>query len=197
MSFEMTGIQYDSNRKLTTTSKGFIKDNPSNPDQQKYLYNPVPYNIGFNLNIMVKNAEDGTRILEQILPFFTPDWTTTVNLISDLDVKMDIPTIIGDVTVEDNYEGAAEDRRILTWTISFTMKGYLFGPIRKSEVIKLSSFNFFNDTLDTPSVLETVSIQPGLLANGAPTTNASATIDKSLIESTDDWDYITIKESNV
>lgn len=196
MSFEMTGMNYDPARKLITSSKGFIKNNPLDASQQKYMYNPVPYNIDFNLYIMVKNAEDGTRILEQILPFFTPEWTTTVNLISDLDVKMDIPVIIGNVSSEDTYEGEVSERRMIIWTLSFTMKGYIFGPVRKSEVIKLANVNFYS-TLTSNSVAEYVHITPGLLANGSPTTNSSLTINKSLIEEDDDWAYIVEKGSNI
>lgn len=196
MAFEMTGMNYDASRKLITTNKGFIKSNPLNTEQQKYAYNPVPYNIDFNLYIMVKNAEDGTRILEQILPFFTPEWTTTVNLISDVDAKMDIPVIIGGVSSEDLYEGEVSERRTIIWTITFTMKGYLFGPVRKSEVIKLANVNFYS-TLTGNSVAEYVHITPGLLANGSPTTNTSLTIDKSLIEEDDDWAYIIEKGSNI
>lgn len=196
MAFEMTGMSYDPSRKLVTTGRGFIKNNPSNPEQQKYMYNPVPYNIDFNLYIMVKYAEDGTRILEQILPFFTPEWTTTVNLISDLDVKMDIPVIIGSVSSEDLYEGEVSERRTIIWTISFTLKGYVFGPVRKSEVIKLANVNFYS-TLTSNSIAEYVKITPGLLANGSPTTNSSLTIDKSLIENDDDWAYIIDKGSNI
>lgn len=196
MAFEMTGMNYDPARKLITSNKGYIKNNPLDTAQQKYIYNPVPYNIDFSLYIMVKNAEDGTRILEQILPFFTPEWTTTVNLISDLDVKMDIPVIIGSVSSEDSYEGEVSERRMLIWTLNFTMKGYIFGPVRKSEVIKLANVNFFS-TLSSNSVAEYVHITPGLLANGSPTSNASLTIDKSLIEEDDDWAYIIEKGSNV
>lgn len=152
MAFEMTGMNYDASRKLVTTNKGYIRTFDSK--QQKYTYNPVPYNIDFNLYITVKNAEDGARILEQILPFFTPEWTTTVNLIPELETKLDIPVIIGGVSSEDSYEGPAEDSRVITWTLTFTMKGYLFGPIKKSEVITLATVNFFND--ETGGLLDTI-----------------------------------------
>lgn len=193
MAFEMTGMAYDPSRKLTTTNKSYVKVNPNN-DGVKYLYSPVPYNFDFSLYIRVKNAEDGTRILEQILPFFTPEWTTTVNLISDMDVRLDIPVIISTVSSEDTYEGSVEDGRSIIWTLNFTMKGYIFGPIKKpsngsSGLIKLAKVNFFAD-LESNNTGEYVHIYPGLLANGSPTTNSSLTIDKSLIDADDDWAYI-------
>lgn len=190
MAFEMSGLSYDPSRKLQTTNKGFVKKNPDN-NKLTYVYNPVPYNIGFNLYIMVKNAEDGTRILEQILPYFTPDWTATVNLIADTDALMDVPLVIGDVSVEDTYEGSVADRRTLIWTISFTMKGYLFGPVSKPDtgVITLAKVDFFASMTSNTNG-EYVNIYPGMLANGSPTTNATLTVDRSQISADDDWDFI-------
>lgn len=191
MSFEMTNMRYDSARKLPTTTRGYIKKVASDEGMLQYVYNPVPYNIDFSLNIMVKNAEDGTKILEQILPYFTPEWTTTVNIIPDLDVKLDIPIVINNVTSTDEYDGQFEDRRVLTWTLDFTLSGYLFGPVRKNGVIKLANVNFHADTSITSPIEERVTIQPGLLANGSPTTDINETVDYSLIEVDDDWAYIT------
>ena len=193
MAFEMTGMQYDPMRKLSTTNKGFVKKN-ANDQRIQYVYNPVPYNIAFSLYIMVKNAEDGTKILEQILPYFTPDWTATLNLIPDLDVKMDIPVVIQNVRVEDSYEGAFDQRRVLTWTLDFEMNGYLFGPVKKGGVITLANVNFY-ESLTTNTYSEKVNIYPGLTANGLPTTNSSLTINRSLINEDDDWDYIITTES--
>lgn len=192
MSFEMVGMSYAPDRKLSTIRKHTIIKNPLNTEQQKYVYNPVPYDIDFNLYVLTKNAEDGTRILEQILPFFTPEWTTTVNLIPDLDVKLDIPVIIKNVTSEDTYEGDASVSRTIIWTLGFTMKTYLFGPVRKSEVIKLANTNFFSDT-STTNTYRNVTIYPGMLANGSPTSNANLTVDRTIIEEDDNWTYIITK----
>lgn len=196
MSFEMTSLSYAPTRKLTTINRGYVKVNPNDEERLKYIYNPVPYDLSFTLDIMVKNAEDGTKILEQILPYFTPEWTATLNLIPELDVKLDIPVVINSVTSEDSYEGSFEDRRVLTWSLNFTMMGYLFGPIKKSGVITLANINFYasNTTIATTPE-ENVTIYPGLLANGSPTTNSSLTIDRSLIKESDDWDYIIKYES--
>ena len=198
MSFEMTNMRYDPTRKLPTISRGYVKKVTTDENSLKYVYNPVPYDIDFQLNIMVKNAEDGTMILEQILPYFTPDWTTTVNIVPDLDVKLDIPIVINNVTSTDEYEGNFEDRRVLTWTLDFTLRGYLFGPVTKSGVIKLANVNFHTDTTTTAPTEERVTIQPGLTAGGLPTTDINETIDYKLIEEDDDWAYLvrTVKVSN-
>lgn len=189
LSFEMTGMRYASDRKLITTRKHMIKTNTLNTEQMKWIYNPVPYDIDFSLYLVVKNAEDGTRILEQILPFFTPDWTVSVNLISDLDIKMDIPIIIQSVSSEDTYEGSVGEKRSIIWTLNFTMKGYIFGPSRKSEVIKLANVNFYH-SMSSNGTWDDIDIYPGLLANGSPTTNSSLTVNKLIIKENDDWDYI-------
>ena len=189
MSFEMDGLGYAAERKLPTFKKHNIVTNALNSEQQKYIYNPVPYDIDFTLYIAVKNAEDGTRILEQILPYFGPEWTTTVNLIPEAEVKLDIPVYIRSVRSEDNYEGSIDATRTIIWALQFTMKAYLFGPIKKSEVITLANVNFFSAMSNT-NPYDNVTITPGLLANGSPTTNAELTVDRFQIVEDDDWDYI-------
>jgi len=195
MSFELNSITYDPLRKLSTVKKNTVLQNSADSNQLKYVYNPVPYNLNFTLYIAVKNAEDGTRILEQILPYFTPEWTATINLIPELDIKHDIPTVLLDVNSEDSYEGDYITRRAIIWTLDFTMKGYIYGPVKKSEQIKLANINFVTtmDFDDEPE--ERITVIPGLLANGSGTTNALATIDKSLITANSNFNYIVSIET--
>ena len=199
MAFEMTGISYDQQRKLNTLGRIAVKD-ATNPNKLKYQYNPVPYNFDFKLSVYVKNAEDGTKIMEQILPFFTPDWTATVALIPEMNVNMDIPIILNNVTVEDSYDGKFEDRRALIWTLDFTLKGYIYGPVKKSNIIKFANTTFYipdpNNTdiakaVGITSPNDRVTVAPGLDANGDPTSNASISIDRNLIEASDDFGYVT------
>jgi len=190
MSFELTGIDYDPSRKLTTVNKGYVSGNTQTNSRLTYVYNPVPYDLNFTLSIMVKNAEDGTKILEQILPYFTPDWTATLNLIPQLDVKLDIPVIIQRATSEDSYEGGIDERRLITWSLDFVMKGYLFGPIKKSKVITLANVNFFTTLDQTSDPEERITIKPGLTANGEPTSNAQASVDRNEISSNSNYGYI-------
>jgi hypothetical protein len=199
MTFVMGDMFYDPARKINSTGR-MRRTDPSNPDQAQFQYNPVPYNFNFDLHIMVKNAEDGTRIIENIIPFFTPEFTATLNLNPALDQKYDIPVILNSVVQQDTYEGNFEQRRAIIWTLSFTLKGYLFGPVRTASVIKQSEINIrvpeVGVTIDdanttTSDVGLRIVVKPGLTIDGTPTTNAAVSIDKSLIVSTDNYGFIT------
>jgi hypothetical protein len=149
MGFELVSIDYAAERKLPTINRMAVVDD-TQPNKLSYQYMPVPYDLNFNLYIMVKQAEDGTRILEQVLPFFTPDWTATLNLDSTMEHKYDVPVILNNVTSEDTYEGNFDTRRALIWTLQFTMKGYIFGPTRSSKQIKTSLINLYNIPSGSP-----------------------------------------------
>jgi hypothetical protein len=136
MGFEITGLSYDSSRKLTRVQKySKVKTNESG-EKMNFNYTPVPYNITMNLYIFTATAEDGLQIVEQILPYFQPDYTVTINAVPDLNIKRDIPIVIGNITYEDTYDGAFTTRRAVIYTISFTAKTYLFGPMSNQGVIK-------------------------------------------------------------
>lgn len=194
MGFEITTMSYDPSRKLQTITKN-TKAGDGNKSRQ---YVPVPYNISFSLYIMVKNAEDGTKIIEQILPYFTPDWTPTVNLIPEMDLKYDVPIVLLNVMSQDTYEGNYEQRRVLTWTMDFLLKGYVFGPTKQQGVITLADINFMDASpYDTAAAAvglmdpsSTVTIKPGLTSNGQPTTNAQLSVDRSEISANDNYGYI-------
>lgn len=219
MSFEMLSISYAPTRKLITVNR--TKRSTTDPDVNNYQYNPVPYDFTFELNVMVRNAEDGTRILEQILPFFTPDWTPTINLIPEMGLKYDIPIVLNSVDSTDTYEGDYETRRALIWTLVFTLKGYIFGPISQQKIIKeaivtavhasdsldLDSFDFMKDdevivagsSANVNAVVGAevdikVTATPGLLANGSPTTNSSLSIPVANISSNSNYGYIITRE---
>lgn len=202
MGFEITGFEYDSSRKLTTINK-FVRQNTDNEYVRKYQYNPVPYNITFDLSIFVKNTSDGTMILEQILPYFTPEWTTTVQLISDPNITLDVPLILTGVSQDDVYEGSFEERRSLIWTLSFTMKGFFFGPTKRQGIINLANTTFYDatifdnidDAIGEAEGLSRVTVTPGLDANGDPTSDANNTIDKDEISADDNYGYITQVEN--
>lgn len=203
MSFEMTGLGYDGSRKLNTISRQVVKD-ASNANKLKSQYNPVPYNFDFNLYVYVKNAEDGTKIIEQILPFFTPDWTATVNLIPEMNIAMDIPIILNNISMEDTYAGNFEERRAIIWTLNFTVKGWMYGPVVSKPIIKIANTQFFVPSggsqanvaasVGETDVIGRVTVKPGLDANGNPTSDANVSIDYSLIEVDDDFGYIITSE---
>jgi len=204
ISFEMTTLEYDSTRKLNTLNKLTKQSATAGTDDEvKYQYQPVPYDMQFEMNILVKNAEDGTRIVEQIVPYFTPDFTVSVNVVPDVDGPRDIPIILNSITSRDEYEGSFEQRRVLIWTLSFTLKGYLYGPTKKSKLIKLAETTFrlpedvaTGNTTNTSNTI-VVASRPGLTANGVATSNAAASIAYDEIISTDDYGFINTITENI
>ena len=142
MGFAMTGISYDTARKLNTIGRNVKANTSSTTTNMVTMYNPVPYNFDFELFILVKNAEDGTQILEQILPYFTPEFTVTVNTIPDMNIKADVPIVLNSSSVADEYEGDLSTRRTITWTLSFVLKGFIYPNLTSGEIIKTIEVNF-------------------------------------------------------
>ena len=135
MGFELTSIEYDGTRKLTKKTR-FRAADSTNPQKMNYQYSPAPYNLGFQLSVLVKNTDDGLQIIEQILPYFTPDYTVTINTVPSMSDKRDVPIILDSVAQEDTYDGDFETRQTLTYTLDFTMKNYIYGPVTDSEIIR-------------------------------------------------------------
>jgi hypothetical protein len=135
MGFELSSIDYDATRKLGKKTQ-LKTANASNPLQMQYQYSPAPYNLGFTLSIMVKNTDDGLQIIEQIMPYFTPDYTVSINTVPDMGDKRDIPIVLSSIAQEDTYEGDMTTRQVLTYTLEFVMKNYIYGPVRTSEIIR-------------------------------------------------------------
>ena len=125
MSFEMNTIAYDPTRKAGVTQTFKTSDGTN----LKKVYMPVPYNIGFELSIFTKLNDDALQIVEQILPYFQPSFNLTVDLVSSIGEKRDIPVILDNISFQDDYEGDFSTRRALIYTLNFTAKTYLFGPI--------------------------------------------------------------------
>lgn len=128
MSFEMVSISYDSSRKSSVTQSFKAIDG----ENVKKVYLPVPYNIGFELKLIAKLNDDALQVVEQILPFFQPAFTVSVDMVDIIGEKKDIPIVLDDVSFRDDYEGDFSSRRILLYTLQFTAKTYLFGPISDS-----------------------------------------------------------------
>jgi hypothetical protein len=140
ISFEMTGMSYDSSRKLPTTMRNFSANNATTVHAQ---YVPVPYNFDFSLSIYVRNTEDGTQILEQILPFFTPDFSVTVDFIPLMDPKYDMPIILNSVSNEVDYEGDMMATRLIIWNLEFTAKSHIWPPVKTGKVINAANTNLY------------------------------------------------------
>jgi len=146
MSFEISGISYDGARKLTRVQKYKQVKAGEDGKVMTYNYTPVPYNISYTLNIFTATAESGLQIVEQILPFFQPDYTVTVNAVPSLNIKRDVPIILNDVNYEDSYSGDFTTRRAVIYTLNFTAKTYLFGPATTQKTIKEVQSDIYTDT---------------------------------------------------
>ena len=157
MSFEITGMNYSAERKLTSLTKQ-VKGTPTSAGSVTTMFTPAPYDIEFQLNIMTKYNEDGMKIVEQILPFFKPDCTVGVKMIDDLGY-IDIPVVLTSVSQEDTYEADFQTRRALIWTLNFTMKGYFFSPTQVKKQIKFVDVDFY-PTFGTSDGGEQVEIMP-------------------------------------
>ncbi len=133
LSFEITGVNYDPGRKVSPTQKiKFKKDT----DENKNVFMPVPYNIGFELAIISKNQDDGLQILEQILPYFQPHYNLAVKLLTTVGEIKDVPVVLNSIDYQDDYEGDFTQRRAIVYTLSFTAKTYLYGPVTDNKVIR-------------------------------------------------------------
>lgn len=144
MSFEMTSIDYDPSRKSGVTQTFKAQDDK----KFKKVFMPVPYNIGFELNVLTKTQDDSLQIVEQILPFFQPGFTLTIDLVKSIGEKRDIPLILQNISFTDDYEGNYETRRALIYTFTFTAKTYMFGPIADSTdgLIRKVQLDYYSDT---------------------------------------------------
>ena len=207
MGFEMTSMTYDGSRRLSATTKN-IAFNSSDLKKIKYQYVPVPYNISMNLSVFVKNADDGAQIIEQIVPFFGPEWNNTINLIPELGIKMDVPTILDGINIDDTYEGDFISRRALVYNLNFTMKGWFFGPVKTSGVIKRTQVDlsvvYSANTVIEPNFGQSqpgissediarsgrssrIVITPAQFANGSPTSNSALSVNYLTISANSDF----------
>ena len=144
MSFEMTSIDYDSTRKSGVTQTFKAQDGK----KFKKVFMPVPYNLGFELNVLTKTQDDALQIVEQILPFFQPGFTLTIDLVRQIGEKRDVPLILQNISFTDDYEGNYETRRALVYTFTFTAKTYMFGPIADTTdgLIRKVQLDYYSDT---------------------------------------------------
>jgi len=161
MSFEISTIEYDASRKLNRLQKFKKVKTSAEGKVLDYNYMPVPYNISYTLNVFTATAEGGLQIIEQVLPYFQPDYTVTVNAIPGLDIKRDVPIVLNSVNYEDSYNGDYTTRRAVIYTLTFTAKTYLFGPAQTQKVVKTVQSDLYNDTdLNNKAREERITIVP-------------------------------------
>ena len=172
--FEISGITYDPARKLQKTVKVKKVADGIDNNQVKSGFMPVPYNINFELYVLSKNSDDALQIVEQILPFFQPDYTVTMKEIPELDIIRDVPIILNSVGYEDDYEGSFTSRRSIIYTLSFTAKYYMYGPVTASNVIRRVQVDQYADLpVNAPKREQRYSVTP------TPSNVAPASFDPS------------------
>lgn len=192
LSFELTGMELDQTRSLNKMHKmTAYNDNVKKLTSQ---YTPVPYTFNMSLYGMFDNNEDAVQVVEQITPFFRPEWTASVKLIDELDEYFDVPTILNNMSIEDSYEADFQTRRAILYTWNFTVKGYLWGPVRNRGIINRTVVDISNNSTKDPIGTEVgpdkkIILTPGQYANGSPTANSSASVAYNTIDPNSTWDY--------
>ena len=199
ISFEIVRMGFDPSRQLPATNK-IIHDGQAN--KVKRVFTQVPYDIQFALNVYSMTNEDGVRIVEQILPFFVPQFAPTVQLLDEPEMKMDIPIILNGITTQDLYDGSFEQRRVLVHTMDFLMKAYMIGPVVEKPLILFANTNFridgFNSTIGTSNNdVEAFKFRPGQFANGLPTSNGALSVAANTILPNSNYGVITTFSSTV
>ena len=199
ISFEIVRMGFDPSRQLPATNK-IIHDGQAN--KVKRVFTQVPYDIQFALNVYSMTNEDGVRIVEQILPFFVPQFAPTVQLLDEPEMKMDIPIILNGITTQDLYDGSFEQRRVLVHTMDFLMKAYMIGPVVEKPLILFANTNFridgFNFAVGTSNNdVEAFRFRPGQLANGSPTSNGALSVAANTILPNSNYGVITTFSSTV
>jgi hypothetical protein len=155
MGFSLTGITYDGTRKLNTLGQTYAANTAAGTSSLMKQYNPVPYNFDFTLSALVDNSEDGAQIFEQIVPFFTPEFTVSVNLVDAMNIKPDISIILNGVSLEDSYEGELSLKREIIWTLNFQIKGYIYPDIKTGSVTKsvIVNLRMPSEEVDVPEYI--------------------------------------------
>jgi hypothetical protein len=186
LSFEMTAITYDGSRKVPPIQQNRVVNNETKGYDVQYM--PVPYNVEFELGIITKSQDDALQILEQILPFFQPQFTVTIVMIPEMDEKRDIPITLNSVDFNDEYEGDLMERRTITYTLRFTAKTYLYGPISSGDIIKKSIANInIGDKVTNARILK-YQVQPEAISDQDGDSDIDA-VDTALLTAEDDFGF--------
>ena len=185
MAFEISSITYDQSRqqnKLIRSTKTITGQSTN----RYYQYTPASYNLGFTLTILSKNVIDALQIVEQILPYFQPEYTVAMKMIDDMDDTRDVPITLDSVELSDSYEGSFDERRVIEYSLTFTMKTYFFGPVSTGNVItSVIERSYLNDEngaftttqIDESGLVKKVnSYQPAYAQIAAATSNSTTVL---------------------
>ena len=159
--FEISGLTYDATRKQNKVMKAKKVLDGEDNDQLQSGYMPVPYNVDFEMYILAKSSDDALQIVEQILPYFQPEYTVTLREIPELDIIRDVPIVLNSISYEDDYEGDFTSRRSIIYTLSFTAKYYLYGPVTSTNVIRTVQVDqYANTPVNAPSREQRYTVAP-------------------------------------
>ncbi len=185
--FEMTSVEYDSARKTSPIQKykTIVADNGN---EVKVQYVPVPYNINFELGIIAKSQDDALQILEQILPYFQPSFSVTLNMIPDMNEKRDIAIVLNNIGSEDEWDDSFMQRRYIAYTLNFTMKSYLYGPYSTSDIIRKAIIHETIGDLDVSRRSITRTYTPKAVTDINTDGNIDA-LDDALVDAGDDFGF--------
>ena len=202
LSFEIESMLYAPERVLARSNKQVGKGGGNNTLRQTWT--PAPYDIDMVLYGMFANNEDAVQVVEQILPYFRPEWTNSVKIVKELNQYVDIPTVLTGMTIEDSYDGDFETRRAIIYTFQFRIKGYIFGPVTNRGIIRRAYVNQFIPSSNTATgnvvisttddKLQKITLTPGLLANGQPTSNSSASVPINQISANSNYGFAFDRE---
>lgn len=193
VTFELVSLRYDGKRALPL--RNMVARTATDPSNLRYVYDPVPYDLGFQVHVYVKNVLDGNKIIEQILPFFKPEWVVSMELIPEMDVVRDVPIVLNSITPNDLYTDDFRERTVFMWTLDLTVKGYLYGPVREKPMIKIVDERFHTGAIDDESYVQ-IEVSPGQTSNGVPTSSASETVPPRTIRIDTDYGYVVTREDH-
>lgn len=177
MAYEIVGFEYDATRKISSRRNLCLKSD--DPEKKGALSSPVPYNIHYSLYLTSKNEEDMMQMVEQIVPWFTPDYAFQMKGVTNPAFGFNVPVALNSIDTHDTYEGSFEDRRVIIWTLNFTMKAWIFGPYREGNVIKHIDITISD--MDTDALLTDIDIEPFVEGKSL-----------SEIEATDNYEIVTV-----
>lgn len=194
MAWDFKGMRYNGDRHPPTRNR-FVHPS-SNASAVSVIHSPVPYDFSYQLSILSKNYDDGLKIVEEIVTYFSPDYTTTLELIPEMGLSQEIPVVLDSVNMENSVPDDFKERVTLMWTMDFTLQGYLYGPNKLWPTIKFATVDLSIapditvGDFSQNNVVVICTSTPGLTANGEPTTDPAQSINALAIPITSDWAYI-------
>lgn len=151
MGFDIASIDYDPTRHLNKLNKRYLRVAGSNEVES---FQEVPYNVAFTLFAYTRNMDDNLQIVEQIVPYFSPEFIVTLNM-NQIETKLDVPIVLGQVAMQETYDGNFMDRRIIASTFNFVCKTRLYSKIEGSTLV-VNSSSTLNEIVGSDDVSDLV-----------------------------------------